>query len=252
MRINLMPWQVVVLIWFGLCASWARAEPIVLTAADGVKVQAEFWPVANDKAQIILAFHQAGSNHAEYLPLAPRLNRAGFAVLAIDQRSGGSEFGGKNRTVQALGRSTGYDAALPDLEAALAWGKAKAGGAQVIVWGSSYSAALVFVLTAKHPGDVAGLVAFSPGEYLGQPAAVATAARAVRVPVFVSQSSDAQEIAQSREILQATAGSDKTQFVPKRKGVHGSATLRADRNPVGVEENWAALLAFLAKFNVAR
>ena len=82
-------------------------------------------------------------------------------MLAIDQRSGGGEYGGKNRTVTALGRSASYDAALPDLEAALAWGRAHANGAPLLLWGSSYSAALVFVLASQHPADVQGLLAFS-------------------------------------------------------------------------------------------
>jgi alpha-beta hydrolase superfamily lysophospholipase len=171
-----------------LCCAWlaavvfataASAEPVTLTTADGVKVFGEFWPAASANAPLILAFHQAGSSHAEYTPLAPRLNQAGFSVLAIDQRSGNGEFGGMNQTVAALGRSTTYDAVLPDLEAALVWGREHAQGAPLLVWGSSYSAALVFVLAAKHPTDIQGLLAFSPGEYLGKRGAVADAARSV-------------------------------------------------------------------------
>lgn len=239
------------LISLALFVRVAGAAPVTLTAADGVKVYAEFWPASAERAPLILAFHQAGSSHAEYAPLAQRLNRAGFSVLAIDQRSGGSEFGGKNQTVAALGRSTTYDAALADLEAALAWGRAKAADAPVLLWGSSYSAALVFVLAAKHPADVQGLLAFSPGEYLAAPNAVRSAAQKLQVPVFIDQSATQEEINQSRSILRATASADKAQFVPKR-GVHGSATLRADRNPDGAEENWTAVLAFLARFKPAQ
>lgn len=235
-----------------LFAHGAGAEPVTLTAADGVKVYGEFWPAVERSAPLILAFHQAGSSHAEYAPLAQRLNRAGFSVLAIDQRSGGGEFGGKNQTVAARGRSTTYDAALPNLAAALAWGRAKAGGAPLIVWGSSYSAALVFLLAAAHPADVQGLLAFSPGEYLDAPDAVHSAAQKLRMPVFIDQSSSKDEIDQSRSILQATASTDKTQFVPAKHGVHGSATLRTDRNAAGAEENWAAVMAFLAKFKAAQ
>lgn len=242
----------ILLLILPLLATLASAEPVTLTAADGVKVYGEYWPAADARAPLILAFHQAGSSHAEYAPLAPRLNRAGFNVLAIDQRSGGNEFGGKNRTVAALGRSTSYDAALADLEAALAWGKDHAKGAPVVVWGSSYSAALAFRLAAKYPSDVAGLLAFSPGEYLGTPNAVTKAARTLRMPVFIDQSSDQDEILQSRGIFEATASSDKTHFVPARHGVHGSATLRADRNAAGAEENWDAVLTFLARYKVAR
>lgn len=236
------------LLCFALMNSAAQAAPVTLTAADGVKVHGEWWQAARARAPIILAFHQAGSSHAEYEPIAKRLNQAGFSVLAIDQRSGGSQFNGTNKTVAALGRSTAYDSALKDLEAALAWGKANAQGAPVIVWGSSYSAALVFLLAARHPDDVSGLLAFSPGEYLDQPHAVHTAAQKISVPVFIDQASDKDEINQSRLILQEVKSSDKRQFTPQT-GVHGSATLRADRNPKGAEENWDAVLAFLAQFN---
>ena len=240
-----LAWLLISLMLF---ARVAVAEPVVLTAADGVKIYGEFWSSTGPRAPLVLTFHQAGSSRAEYAPLTPLLNQAGFSVLAIDQRSGGSEFGGKNQTVAARGRSTGYDAALPDLEAALAWGKGRANGAPVLVWGSSYSAALVFLLAAKHPADVQGLLAFSPGEYLGKPDAVSKAAQQLRVPVFVDQSSDEDEIDQARSILKAAASTDKTHFIPRKNGVHGSSTLRADRNVAGAEENWTAVLTFLAKF----
>jgi dienelactone hydrolase len=244
----------IALLWVALLfvTAAARAEPVTLTAADGVKVYGDHWPAAARGAPLILAFHQAGSSRAEYLPLAPRLNSAGFSVLTIDQRSGGGEFGGKNRTVATLGRSAPYDAALADLEAALAWGRTQANGAPVLVLGSSHSAALVFLLAAKHPAEVQGLLAFSPGEYLAKPSAVGQAARKLRLPVFIDQASDDEELAASRAIFDALPGSDnKTLFAPTR-GVHGAATLRRDRNAAGAEENWDAVLAFLARFKPAR
>ena len=234
-----------------IMARAAFAEPVTLTAADGVKVYGEYWPAAGSKAPLILAFHQAGSSHAEYVPLAPRLNQAGFGVLAIDQRSGGGEFGGKNRTVSTRGRSASYDAALADLEAAVAWGHAHADGAPLLVWGSSYSAALVFLLAAKQPTDVHGLLAFSPGEYLRRPNAVGQAARTVRLPVFIDQASSDDEINASRAIFDALPGGDKTLFIPTTHGVHGAATLRSDRNASGAEENWTAVMAFLSTFKAS-
>ncbi|MFM9879476.1 MAG: alpha/beta hydrolase [Burkholderiaceae bacterium] len=240
----------------------AQAAPTVLTAADGAQVFADYSPAApaapgnaTAKAPLIVAFHQAGSNRSEYAPLLPRLNQAGFNVLTIDQRSGGNAFGGKNQTVTALGKSTAYAAALPDMEAALAWAKTQAAGAPVIVWGSSYSAALVFVLAAKHPADVQGLLAFSPGEYLGSSSAVRSAAQKLSVPVFMTQSGESKEIDSARRILDALAlvpATDKQQFIPRQGGVHGSSTLRTDRNAAGAEENWAAVLGFLGKFKAGK
>jgi len=228
-----------------LCAS---AAPVSLVAADGVRVHGEYWPAAGKAAPLILAFHQAGASHAEYVPIAARLNREGFSVLAIDQRSGGGLFGAPNLTAKALGHEASFDSALPDLEAALAWGRTHADGAPVLAWGSSYSAALVFLLAAKHPGELQGVLAFSPGEYLGRKDAVRTAARTLRVPVFVDQASEPEELAASKEILAVVPGSDKVLFAPRVAGVHGSSTLRDDRNAKGAAENWDAVLAFLARF----
>ena len=232
-----------------LAANLAKADPVTVTAADGVKVYGQYWPAPRKNAPLVLAFHQAGSSHFEYAPLAPRLNRLGFSVLAIDQRSGGAEFGGQNRTVTGLGKSESYDAALADLDAALAWARSRADGSPVLVWGSSYSAALVFLLAAKHPDQLQGLLAFSPGEYLDQPDAVVSAARSARLPVFIDQAKDDDEVTASRTIFDALPHADKTLFVAQISGVHGSATLREDRNPRGAQENWVAVERFLARFS---
>ena len=216
-------------------------QPVELKAADGVRVFGTFYPAAKPKA-LILLFHQAGSSSGEYATIAPRLAEAGYSALAIDQRSGDRLFG-PNRTAETLGRETGYLDAKPDLEAALAWAKSK--GLPVILWGSSYSAALVFLVAAEHPGEVAALMAFSPGEYLGREGMVGEAAAKVTAPVFVTSAKDAKEIGDARAILNASAARTKVAFVPAKGGVHGSSTLIETKNKAGAEENWAAVLNFL-------
>lgn len=214
------------------------AVPVTLTAADGVKVAGLYYRASNPKAMILL-FHQAGSSKAEYATIAPRLIAAGYSALAIDQRSGGHLFG-SNETVAALGRSADYLEAQRDLQAALTWAKGQ--GAPVILWGSSYSAALVFRV-ATDP-TVKAVLAFSPGEYLGDGAPVGAAARKVKTPIFVTSASDAGEIAAAKAILAASPATAKQQYV-SANGVHGSSTLIPARNPVGAAANWDAVLAFL-------
>jgi dienelactone hydrolase len=230
----------------------ARAEPVTLEAADGVSVFGEVWSAPDrpngKKPPVIVAFHQAGSNHGEYASIAPRLVAAGFTVLAIDQRAGGDLFGMHNRTVDTLGHSVDFDAALPDLEAALAWGRRTAAGAPVIAIGSSYSAALVFLLAAKHPGELAAILSFSPGEYLDGRDTVHRAARELRIPVLVDSARSPDEIAAAKSLLDAVPAAGKIQIVPQTGGVHGASTLRADRDPAGAEENWRGVLTFLAPF----
>ncbi len=231
-----------------LIGPMAAADPITLTAADGVKVSGGLWLADGPRPPVILAFHQADSNKAEYGPMVERLNEAGFTLLAIDQRSGGDYFGGNNRTVEVLGASTGYEAAMTDLEAALAWGREHARGAPVIVWGSSYSAALVFLLAAKYPTAIAGVLAFSPDEYLARKRAVRDAAAKLQVPVYITQATTRGEHERAHRIFRAIPGEDKVEFIPATRGTHGSSTLRSDTNPEGAEENWQAVLKFLARF----
>ncbi|HMD01572.1 MAG TPA: alpha/beta hydrolase, partial [Candidatus Baltobacteraceae bacterium] len=149
-----------------------------------------------------------------------------------------------NETVAHLGKSTGYDAALPDLEAALVWAKRTHPGVPVYVLGSSYSAALVFVLAAKHPHDVAAVMAFSPNEYLDNKQTVRTAAHQLRMPVFIDSAPDKDEVNAARMIYDVVPGTHKVQYVPAN-GVHGASTLREDRDPSGEQANWDALSAFL-------
>lgn len=228
----------------GAFAAAVMPEPVVLKAADGVMVFGDYYKAEKPKA-LILLFHQAGSNRSEYAPIAPKLMQAGYSALAIDQRSGGTLFGHGNQTVARLGHSTNYLDAEKDLEAALAWSEPAAARLPVILWGSSYSASLVFLVAAKQPGKLAAVLSFSPGEYLGDGNPVSAAAAKVTVPIFITSAKDPEEIAAARKILDASASKSKIQFVPTLGGVHGSSTLRDDRNRQGADENWQAVLAFL-------
>ena len=115
----------------------------------------------------------------------------------------------------------------------------------VVLWGSSYSAALVFEVAAEHADQVSAVIAFSPGEYLRKSGAVARASAQVHAPIYVTSSPDAGEVNAARQILAASPAAAKTQFVPKF-GVHGSSTLIEARDPKGAAENWDHVLAFLA------
>ena len=216
-------------------------EPLTLKAHDGVLISALVYEATQPKG-IILLFHQADSSKAEYATIAPKLAAAGYTALAIDQRSGGSLYG-PNETASRLGKPATYEDAKADLVAALDWALPQ--HLPIILWGSSYSAALIFEIAAEHANQVSAILAFSPGEYLKRGGAVARAASRVEVPIYITTSSAADEIQAGRTILSASPARAKTQFVPK-VGVHGSSTLIEARNPKGAAENWEHVLAFLS------
>ena len=223
-------------------------QQVELKAADGVTVYGTYYPTATRPKAIILLFHQAGSSKGEYAGIAPQLVRKGYAALAIDQRSGGGMYG-PNRTVTGMtsaqkDNSADYLSVLPDMEAAFDWAKTK--NAPIILWGSSYSASLVFLLAASAQDQAHALIAFSPGEYFNDKKMVERAAAKVEVPVFVDEASTPDEIAEAKAIVTATASTDRQQYLPKT-GIHGSSTLNASKNPGGADENWRAVLSFLKR-----
>lgn len=220
-------------------------KPIALTAADGVKVYGTLYSSLTIKA-VILLFHQAGSSSAEYAPIASRLAMAEFAALAIDQRSGDGMYG-PNRTASEFGKSgrqAKYSDALPDLDAAITWAEKTYPNLPIILWGSSYSASLVFIEAARQPANVAAVVAFSPGEYFDDKNLIKKAAARVNIPVFVDSAADKGEVAAALAILNASPAQKRVQYTP-RNGIHGSSTLRPDRDPKGYRENWKAVERFL-------
>ena len=225
-------------------------EPVEFAADDGVRVFADLYRGPRGKAgPVMLLFHQAGSNSAEYEPIAPRLVEMGYTCLALDQRSGGRRWGRNNRTVMKNGPSTDFESAHADLEAALAWVRRQGYGGPVIAVGSSYTAALVFRLASESQG-LAAIVAFSPGEYFGDGNPVRGWASKVTVPIYAT-SGEGKEVFVTRQIIDASPSTAKSHYVP-RVGVHGASTLRTDRNPQGAAENWSAFEAFLSAHGQAQ
>lgn len=132
-------------------------------AEDGRTVYADLYRTKDNKAPYIILFHQAGSSRGEYLEIAPRLNEMGFNCLAVDQRAG-LKMNGVNNLTAELGYTTLYNV-MPDLRAALLYVKEELRAKETIVWGSSYSAAMVLVLASEFPKDIDAILAFVPGEY---------------------------------------------------------------------------------------
>ena len=226
----------------------ARAELVTFQAADGLAITAELTRPTGDTKTAIVLFHQAGSSRGEYATTAPKLAHMGYLALAVDQRSGNGFAGVVNQTAtraRQARKATGYTDAIPDLRAAAAYARSKLGATKVVVWGSSYSAALVVMLAGLEHGFADGVLAFSPGEYFGGKTPVKTDAAKLTVPVFITaaKSEARQWSAIYKAIPQTTP---KVGFIPKGRGVHGSSALIAERSP-NEGEYWAAVEAFLAE-----
>jgi dienelactone hydrolase len=236
---RLVRWACLILLCLPALA--LAGEPLTLHAADGVTVYGTLGRAQPHGRSIVLLFHQAHANRHEYDSVVPALQKLGFDTLAIDQRSGGDLFGGHNETVARLGASADYLAALPDLEAALAWAGTQH-YARIVAVGSSYSSSLVIILAAKHPQDLSAIASFSPGEYFDDKDLIKHAAAKVIVPFYIT--TDPDEAGDVAEVLRDAHGANIVHYQPK-VGVHGASTLVAARDPGGWQANLASFTTFL-------
>ena len=218
-----------------------KVETIEINTTDNLKLTADVYEKGNQPW--ILLCHQAGFSRGEYQETAPKLVAMGFNCLAIDQRSGRSANGVKNKTAAAAsakGLSTKYIDAEPDINAAIDFLlRAKTNGQPVIIVGSSYSASLVLKIGNKRQ-DVRAILSFSPGEYY-KGESVADWVKGCDKPLFATSSKgEAKGVA---ALLKGVTGSNKTHFIPAKAGAHGSRALWAKQD--NHQEYWKAVSAFL-------
>jgi len=228
----------------------AIAEPteFQLTTSDGVTVYGDVYPTGDGKsAPVILLFHQGGGDaRGEYGDIAPRLTENGFNAIAIDQRSGGDRFGQENRTVAGLGdKKFSYCDAYSDLEATLDYAKDSGFEGPVIVWGSSYSAALVFKLLVEHEQEVEAALVFSAAS--GAPLAdcqLQPYIEDVTIPLLALRPQSEFEI-ESVQLQMAEFEAQGLRTYVADPGVHGSSMLNATRVGAPTDATWSVVLKFL-------
>jgi len=217
--------------------------------AGGIQGRADVYEAQDKSATLILLFHQAGWSRGEYREIAPKLVKAGYRVMAVDQRSGGKVNGVQNEThrrAARMGLARRYVDAYVDMKAALSYARKELAAQRVIVWGSSYSASLVFRMAAEHPNEVTAVMAFTPGEYFKKEGRdyVQSFAKRVKQPVFVTSAKKERE--QVWPIFNASPAEKKILFTPASKGQHGSRALWNEWSDSDVY--WTAVNGFLTEY----
>ncbi len=248
LRTNLL---LLLLVLFTQSAQSSDSKTIVFPSGDGIPITADLYMPHPREAPLIVLFHQAGWSRGEYREIAPQLNKLGYNCLAVDLRSGENVNRTDNETykkAREAGKATNYLDAYDDMKAAVSYAKLNYAGGRLVVFGSSYSAALVLLLAAEQPGAVSGVVAFSPGEYFTRAGKSATfiqeAAAKVKAPVFIASARKEQE--QWKAIYNALPADSRTFFVPATEGNHGARALwsQFDDN----QAYWSELKAFLSAY----
>lgn len=221
-------------------------ETISFKADDGLQVTADLYMPHESSAPFIILYHQAGYSRGEYRSIAPKLNELGFNCMAVDQRSGDQVNGVVNKTHQeALSKNlpTEYVDAIPDIEAAYLYVKYGIKPEKIILWGSSYSAAIMFYMGSVHHNNLSGILSFAPGAYFKiNNKELKTYAARITCPVFVTS---AKSEYKNWKAIYNEVRSEKSYFLPETEGKHGSKALW-DSNP-NHKAYWSAVQEFLAK-----
>ncbi len=234
---------VVFLISAGYAAE-KKFEKVTFKNREGLVITADLYS-SNDRTRpVIILFHQYGSSRGEYRKIAPVLVADGFNCLAVDTRAGGRDrwYGIENETTDRAAKVElgSYLKVFPDLVASLNYVKKQKTGTGIILWGSSFSATLVFKLANEYKDDIIAVLSFSPGEYLRHSPGIVSkwASRLNKIPCFVTCGAGEEKL--SKPLFDSVSSANKTFYLPKL-GRHGSSILMAD------EKNWEPVMKFLNK-----
>ena len=205
-------------------------QTINFLSKDGLELTADLYIPYTNSAPLIVLFHQARWSRGEYQEIAPKLNVLGFNCMAVDLRSGGEVNGVQNASfikAQQEMKPTRYVDAYQDIEAAVSYAKEYYATGKVIVWGSSYSSALVLKYAGDHLDKVDAVLSFSPGEYFasqGKPKTwITESASKIIQPVFITSAKG--EKSSWATIFAAIPSEQKVSFLPTTPGNHGSRAL---------------------------
>jgi len=234
-------------------ASALSAQPAgreIRFPAGNLTVHADILRAAGAGTTLLLLFHQGGGDaRGEYAEITPRLTAAGYHVMAVDVRGGGDRFGPGHRAPPVDAQFSYCDAVI-EVEAALDAARAEGFTGPLVLWGSSYTAALVLQVGARRTGEVRAVLAFSPAT--GPPMAgcdpAPYAARLVEagIPVLAirPRRETASELVQAQ--LTAFAQAGLPMYVPD-VAAHGSSILSASRAGGDVTPQWNHVLDFLRR-----
>ncbi len=232
----------------------ATKSTIHFRSLDGLELTADLYlGHANKSAPFILLCHQAGWSRGEYLEIAPRLVQMGFNCLALDQRSGNAVNGVTNASTVAAKKKklpTGYLDARQDIVGALKLVRKRYAKGKLLLWGSSYSSALVLEIVGRQPDLADGVLSFAPGEYFGRFGKtdhyVRDGAKKLKLPVFLT-GSKGETVGQVKQIADSMKLGKKLHFFkPKTSGNHGSRALWKKFSDS--KDYWAALTKFLDEY----
>lgn len=203
-------------------------ETISLTASDGVNIVADYYKVDNPYGLVVYA-HMMPSTRSSFSGLARRLQRVGYAGLALDLRGHGESEGGPDGYKNF--NDSQHQASLQDIVAAVEFLRGQGfENAPVVLVGASIGANLIIEYASQH-SDVVSVVALSPGtNYHGILASSALEKLQNSQRVFIAGSEDDSNVidnaGQIASLIQLLPDDVEREIEIYERGGHGTDILK--------------------------
>ena len=225
---------------FAAFSDLSAQRRVTFTASDGLEVTADLY-LHDRGAPYIILLHQENGSRGEYREIAPRLQRLGFNCLAVDLRSGRETNYVQNETAILAQRNS-----LPvsliesekDVRAAMEYIQNTSIRNRYIIFGSSFSASLAMKL-ANQNWRVAGVIAFSPGEFFAPQSAKGWLTDFDRM-VYVASTRQEQRFVE--ELVKDIPPQHITKYQSQMRGASALFSESPHSN-----ENWMSLMLFINK-----
>ncbi|HOE65390.1 MAG TPA: alpha/beta fold hydrolase [Candidatus Hydrogenedentes bacterium] len=203
------------------------AQDVMLDAGDGVRIAATHYPSTESKAPGVILVHMLGSDRSRWAGLAPQLQRAGYACMAIDMRGHGDSAQQQGKTLSFRAFTTEeWMGVLRDIDAAKRGLIDRgANAANIALAGASIGANLALRYAAVH-GDAPAVILISPGlDYHGVAIEQAMIAYGKRPSLLMASDGDGYSASSCARLKEVAPGHCEWRQYPG--GAHGTDLLDA-------------------------
>jgi pimeloyl-ACP methyl ester carboxylesterase len=206
-------------------ASAAEAEAVSFETSDGFEIHADLTRAPDASAPVAVLLHMYRSDRTAWAPLVPELSKAGYHVLALDQRTHGRSLRRGDDELRVGGiprRSFGpvLRETVRDIEGGIAYLRGRGIAAdRVGVVGASYGCS-VALLASRSVEGVAALVLLSPGTAYFDVDVTAAAAEWTGPLLAVAASDDLRAATSARALMSFHKGPEELMVFPS--GGHGT------------------------------
>jgi dienelactone hydrolase len=234
----------IIFLQLGFLVSTRAQQFVTFKSSDNLTISADFYETETVSKKWMIMCHQEEYSRGEYKEIAQRMIKLNYNCLAIDLRSGNEVNYVTNETAgeaKSLGKSQTLLSCEIDILSAIEYVLSREKDAEIVLFGSSFSASLCLKMAKERP-DIKAVIAFSPGEFFSPQISIKKAISGLSIPIYVGCTGS--EFVYVKELFSNVKPQKLIIFRPeKADGLHGAKTLwweSPTRN-----EYWLSLLFFL-------